>query len=110
MKGLLMKQNEKEDKPRTIEPVHKNKLAASAPMKRATTAVVDGFQVKPSFLDGLLNDGIMPEPVEVKQSKVSFKEEKVKGSSEENKEGDKDGTKSSDSGMTMLLAGLKYDG
>jgi hypothetical protein len=79
-------------------------------MKRATTAVVDGFQVKPSFLDGLLNDGIMPEPVEVKQSKVSFKEEKVKGSSEENKEGDKDGTKSSDSGMTMLLAGLKYDG
>jgi serine/threonine protein kinase len=109
-KGLLMKQNEKEDKPRTIEPVHKNKLAASAPMKEATTAAVDGFQVKPSFLDGLLNDGIMPEPVEVKQSKVSFKEEKVKGSIEEDNEGVKDGNEVSGSGMTMLLTGLKYEG
>ena len=112
VKVLLMKQSEKEDKPRTIEPVHKNKLAASAPMKRATTAAVDGFQVKPSFLYGLLNDGIMPEPVEVKQSKVSFKEEDVKTNSKENKEkeSDKDGNESSGSGMTMLLAGLKYEG
>ena len=106
-----MKQNEKEDKPRTIEPVHKNKLAASAPIKRATTAALDVL-VKPSFLDGLLNDGIMPEPLEVKQSKVSVKNEEVKAKSEEDKEkeSDKDENESSGSGMTMLLAGLKYEG
>jgi hypothetical protein len=107
MKGLL--KSEKEDKPRTIEPVHKNKLVAAKPLKRAATEA-DGVGIKPSFLDGLLNDGIMPEPVEVKQSKVSFKEEKVKDSSEEDKEGDKDGNETSGSGMTMLLAGLKYEG
>jgi predicted outer membrane repeat protein len=105
MKDLLMKQSEKEDKPRTVEPVNKNKLAASKPMKRSATAAADGFQVKPSFLDGLLNDGIMPEPVEVKQTKFSFKVEKLKGSSEEDKEkeSDNDGNESSGSGMTMLL-------
>ena len=111
MKGLLTKQSEKEDKPRTIEPVHKNKLAASEPIKRSATAAA-GVGIKPSFLDGLLNDGIMPEPVEVKQSKVSVKEEEVKTKSEEDKEkeSDKDGDESSGSGMTMLLAGLRYEG
>jgi hypothetical protein len=104
-----MKQGEKEDKPRTIEPVHKNKLAASAPMKRSATTAADVL-VKPSFLDGLLNDGIMPEPMEVKQSKVAVKEEKVKANSEEDKKGDKEEIESSGSGMTMLLAGLKYEG
>jgi hypothetical protein len=108
VKGLLMKQGEKEDKPRTIEPVHKNKLAASAPIKRSATAA--GVGIKPSFLDGLLNDGIMPEPLEVKQSKVTMKVEEVKTNSEEEKEGDKDGNKISGSGMTMLLAGIKYEG
>jgi serine/threonine protein kinase len=111
MKGLLMKQNEKEDKPRTIEPVHNNKLVAAKPRKRAGTEV-HGVGIKPSFLDGLLNDGIMPEPLEVKQSKVSFKVEDVKTKSEEDKEkeSDKDENESSGSGMTMLLAGLKYEG
>ena len=109
MKGLLMKQSEKENKPRTIEPVHKNKLAAAEPMNRSATAEVDVL-VKPSFLDGLLNDGIMPEPVEVKQSKVSIKDEEVKTKSEEGNEGDKDGNESSDSRKTMLLAGLKNEG
>ena len=66
--------------------------------------------VKPSFLDGLLNDGIMPEPLEVKQTKVSVKDEEVKTKSEEDKEGDKDGNETSGSGMTMLLAGIKYEG
>jgi serine/threonine protein kinase len=100
MKELVTKQSEKEDKPRTIEPVHKNKLAASAPIRRSATAEAKVL-VKPSFLDGLLNDGIMPEPVEEKE---------VKANSEGDKKGDKDGNKSSGSGMTMLLAGLKYEG
>merc|ERR1712070_524260 len=104
MKGLLVKQSEKEEKPRTIEPVHKNKLVAAKPRKRAGTEV-HRVGIKPSFLDGLLNDGIMPEPVEVKQSKVSFKEEELKTKSKEDKEkeSDKDGEESSGSGMTMLL-------
>jgi hypothetical protein len=109
MEGLLMKQNEKEDKPRTIEPVHKNKLAASEPMNRSATAEADVL-VKPSFLDGLLNDGIMPEPMEVKQSEGSVKDEEVNAKSEEDKEDGKDGNKNSGSGMTMLLAGLRYEG
>jgi serine/threonine protein kinase len=111
MKGLLMKPSEKEDKPRTVEPVHKNKLAASEPMNRSATAEADVL-VKPSVLDGLLNDGIMPEPVVLKQSKVSFKVEEVKTKSKEDKEkeSDKDENESSGSGMTMLLAGIKYEG
>ena len=54
----------------------------------------------------------MPEPTEVKQTKVSFKVEEVKTNSEEDKEkeSDKHGEESSGSGMTMLLAGLKYEG
>ena len=111
MKGLVTKQSEKEDKPRTIEPVHKNKMAAAKPLKRAATEA-DGVGIKPSFLDGLLNDGIMPEPLEMKQSKISFKEEEVKTkfAEDKEKESDKDGNESSGSGMTMLLAGLRYEG
>jgi serine/threonine protein kinase len=98
MEGLLMKPSEKEDKPRIVEPVHKNKLAASEPMNRSATAEADVL-VKPSFLDGILNDGIMPDPLEVKQTKVSYKDEEVKNKSEGDKEGDKDGNENSGSGM-----------
>jgi hypothetical protein len=88
-----------------------NKISGSGmqPQKKAATEA-DGVGIKPSFLDGLLNDGIMPEPLEVKQSKVSVKVEEVKTKSKEDKESDKDGKESSGSGMTMLLAGLRYEG
>ena len=90
-----------------------NKISDSGmqPQKREATQA-DGVGIKPSFLDGILNDGIMPEPLEVKQSKVSVKDEEVKTKSEEGKEkkSDKYEDESSSSGMTMLLAGIKYEG
>jgi serine/threonine protein kinase len=107
--SMLGKKKEKDIKPRIPEPASKGKLAAAPPLRKAATAA-DGMEIRPSFLDGLLNDGIMPEPVEVKQSKVSLKEEEMNAKSEEDKEGNKDGDKSSGSGLTMLLAGLKYEG